>query len=144
MKRRKAGTASLEKRGGKHVFYKKELDEVDRELIRLILEVPSRTQRELGAFVGIREGAVAARYQHPVFQEALIELQRGEVEVITRARQRAARRLVRAIDSPNEENAIKVCMALLADVMPERKGEGFPVGAQEVQEWTILGRKIRF
>lgn len=99
----------------------RELDEVDKELIRLKLEVPGRSLVDLAELVGFEWKAVGKRMAHPMVKRTIYEYQKKAIDLVKEAKEKAARRLIKLIDSEHEPTAAKVCLALLADVLPAAK-----------------------
>ena len=96
-------------------YYKtSELDEVDRELLRLKLERPGITYMEMSEATGLKFGMLAARTLAPQFQQELTELQGEAIDIILKAKQKAARRLTRLIQSTDDNIALRAALAILS------------------------------
>jgi hypothetical protein len=104
-----------------HRKYLKELDEVDKELLRLKLEKASITYIEMAEAVGLTTRQICKRTLNPTFQKTLAEYQKRAIDIIVEAKERAARKLIKLIDSENDTVASKVCIALLAAELPAQR-----------------------
>lgn len=104
-------------------FNLRQLDEVDRHILQLKLENPAITMAEIGDKVGMKKGRVFVRLKNPVFVNALYELQLDTIEILHRAKQKAARRLTELIRAKSEMVSFLTCKALLEAELPATKHE---------------------
>jgi DNA-binding Lrp family transcriptional regulator len=119
----------------------KELDDIDKEMIRLRLERPTITYREIGEKLDLNLKQVWKRYNEPIFQRALTEFQKKAIDIILDAKAKAARRLVRLVDSENEQVAAKVCLALCADALPAIRHEHGGIDGKPIEYSVTEKRK---
>jgi Tfp pilus assembly protein PilE len=102
---------------------KTELDDFDKELLRAKLEQPQATLVELAARYDKNFKTIYLRTSQPLFQRTLKEYQKEALQIVLDARTKAARKLVKLIDSNSENVSARVCIAMLADVLPSEKVE---------------------
>jgi len=95
-----------------------QIDEVDRELLRLKLRYPTRTLTELAENVGLKYTQTIKRVNREEFQLMLRAAQLDAIGVIKEAKIKAARRIVKLVDSENEMVALKAAQMLCADILP--------------------------
>ena len=97
------------------------LDEVDKELLRLKLEKPTISYSVLAEKIGMSLQHVFKRCKDETFQKALAEYQKHAIDIVRDAKQKAARKLVKLVDSSDERVSLQTCLALCADVLPGAK-----------------------
>ncbi len=90
-----------------------ELDHVDAEILRLMLQHPKITQQTIGDIIGLSRRQVNVRIHAGKFQRALGEANRRAIELFEEHKTAAARRLGELIDDPDPHVAIRACIAHL-------------------------------
>lgn len=97
-----------------------ELDHVDGEILRLMLQYPKITQEAIGDAIGLSRKQVNGRINAPKFQNALQVATRSALEIFESNKARAARKLGSLLDSKDEHIAIR---AAIAHMWPHIHGE---------------------
>ncbi len=97
------------------------LDETDKELLRIKLEQPAISYSQLSGKLGMSLGQVYKRCKEEIFQKALTEYQKHAIDIVRDAKQQAARKLVKLINSTDDRVALNACLAICADVLPGTK-----------------------
>lgn len=100
---------------------KGELDELDMEILRHVLAKPTIPMMELQQLVGINRVSLWKRMGNEKFKETLREYQKSALEIIQSAREKAARKLVKLIDSKSDQVARDACRDIIADTLPAKK-----------------------
>lgn len=94
------------KRCDDEALKKTDLDDTDRRILRYLLEYPKISQREIGEWLHISQYAVSNRMNQPRFRKALIEFTCSTEDLLTRAANEAARRLIKLCVSSDDQNAV--------------------------------------
>jgi hypothetical protein len=97
-----------------------ELDHVDVEILRLVLQHPGITQEQIGDLVGLRRQQVNVRMRADKFQRALRAAQRSALEIVQDNSVAAARRLGELIRHEDPRVALRACIAHLAPLLYRR------------------------
>lgn len=104
---------------GHHKLNQDELDQIDREILRLLVEKPSRTLTEIGATIGMGFRQVYIRKTRPIFVRTLAELQKSAIQIVMDSKAEAVREIRRlAKNAKSESVRLQASMALAADVLP--------------------------
>lgn len=82
-------------------------DDVDRTMLRIILERPGITDRELGSYLNLERSRVNRRRNRPSFAKALEESRLDAMAIFVRNQAAAARKLGALINSANEYIAFR-------------------------------------
>lgn len=90
-----------------------DLDEVDRKMLAIKLTQPGISDRELGLLVGLKNTATNVRVNRAAFKRALEDSQLSALAIIARAQTKAAKQLEKALDSPNEEIALRAATEIM-------------------------------
>lgn len=89
------------------------LDAADKKLLQLMLSYPSMTNEELGSVVGLERSSVSRRTNDPKFLKALNEFYKEPLSIIEDNLRKAARVLVKALDSEDERIRVGVAIKIL-------------------------------
>lgn len=89
------------------------LDPYDMALLKLTLEYPAITARELAEHTGIGQSTIERRRLRPAFQKALRQLFLEPLDTIREAIQEVARRYVKLAKSENEAVSERACRQIL-------------------------------
>lgn len=98
-----------------------QFDLVDETIIQMRLAKPGVALHEIAAAVGLSTRAVAERWAKPKVQEAIAFYSKKVTEILREAREKAARKIVALVDSPNANVALRACEDLIADALPAKK-----------------------
>jgi hypothetical protein len=99
----------------------RELDDLDKELLRLKLEQPGRSNVDLATLTKHSWRTTIRRTSRPEFQAALKEYQKEAIDIVVSAKKEALRTIVRLMRSKDERVALKAALALGADELPAKK-----------------------
>lgn len=106
------------KRGGRrlsHQMYK--LDEVDHKLLRQLMEYPETTQKELAKMVGFSPSGLKKRIDRPAFKNAMKDIHLKTMDIFLKAQKLAARKLMKLVQSDDEQVALKACGMVMAPLI---------------------------
>lgn len=98
-----------------------EFDDLDKELLRLKLEQPGRSNVELAALTKRAWRTIIRRTSRPEFQAALQEYQKKAVDLVMGAKTKAVRKIISLLNSKDENIALKAAIAIAADMLPGKK-----------------------
>lgn len=97
-----------------------DIDEIDREIIRVKIESPSISDSELAKRVDICRAVATKRVQKEKVQKAIAELQKSAIQTLIDAQGEAARKLVTLMRKGTEGAQIKACIEILKGVLIEK------------------------
>jgi hypothetical protein len=107
------------------IHEKYNLDDVDRRIMKIILNNPGITNAEVGELVGFTEQGVGKRKNREVFQKAMAEQLMNAGELFKKAQEMAIRRLISFIQGKNEKYAFEASKIF-----------AFPLVQAQVQQLT--------
>lgn len=90
-----------------NIFLKYNLDETDRQMMRLLINNPGISNTDLGKLIGITEQAISKRRRRDTFQKAFAEQLMTAPELFKKAQELAIRRLISFIQGKNEKYAFE-------------------------------------
>lgn len=96
-----------------------ELDDIDREIIRLKIASPALTMTKLADIIGIHRTVVSKRLNKEQVRAAIEELQKTAIQILLDSQAEAARRLRTIMRTGKEENAVRACREILKGVLSE-------------------------
>lgn len=103
----------LQKGGRKRQADKWRIDELDRVIIKHLVEYPNTTQKELAKVANLSMSGIRHRINRPAFKKAMEDLHAKTEEIFLKAQTLAARRLMKLIQSDDDTIALRACnMAL--------------------------------
>ena len=97
-----------------------EIDEIDREIIRVKIESPSISDSELAKRVDICRAVARKRLEKDKVQKAIETLQKSAIQVLIDAQGEAARKLVGLMRNGTEGAQIKACIEILKGVLADK------------------------
>ena len=98
------------KRGGrKPAYLKYKIDDVDKRIIQHLLEYPDTTQKDLANQFGYSVSGIINRIKRPAFVNAMKDMHLKTMDIYLSAQTLAARRLMKLIQSSDEQVALKAC-----------------------------------
>ena len=110
-----------ERRGvkGRKKHEVEELDMIDHKLLAELDRNPGISYKDLGALVGMSESGVRKRYGKPRFRAALAELKRSTWDLIQRAKQVSARRLMGLANDKDPNIALRAAQLLFGPTLQD-------------------------
>lgn len=96
-----------------------ELDAIDHEIIRLKLEFPNMTQKEIAARLKLHKNTICDRWQKASLQKHVREAQKGALQILLDSQAEAARRLKVHMRDADPDISIKACKEILKGVLSE-------------------------
>jgi DNA-binding Lrp family transcriptional regulator len=90
-----------------------ELDAIDQRILQLVLTYPGITDKEISEEVGLDRSTVNLRKNAPKVQAALNRYLQEPIDTIRDAMKKAARVLVKALDSQNEKVRVTTAIKIL-------------------------------
>lgn len=96
-----------------------DLDEVDREIVRVKLEKPNITNIDLAEMLGMHRQTLAKRLKKEKLQRQIIEAQKSALQILLEAQSEAARRLKMLMRDDNKDVSMKACKEVLKGVLSE-------------------------
>ena len=99
-----------------HIF-----DDIDKEILRLKLEKPTITLSDLSQRIGMSVNSIFKRTKDETFLKVMEDYQRTALQIVADAKERAARKLVKLLDSTDDRVAFQAAIALCADILPGSK-----------------------
>lgn len=100
----------LEKLG---IFERYDLNETDKKVIQYKLRFPDITQNEIAQLCSISDNMVSLIFQKPSVKLILKEFEGDWLEMLVNAKEKAAKRLIKLIDSKTESIALRTCESIL-------------------------------
>ncbi len=124
-----------------------ELDSEDLEILRLILNHPGITHRQIAELRGVRRRqTITERINKPKFQRALAEANRPAMEIIQASQARAARKIAKLIDHEDPRIALRAAELIVAPLIRESgdaENASFLRFVQEAYELATKGSDSR-
>ena len=96
-----------------------QLDLIDHRMLAELDRNPGISYRELGELVGMSEAGVRKRYGKPRFRLALEELKRSTWDLIQRAKQVSARRLMSLANDKDPNIALRAAQLLFGPTLQD-------------------------
>jgi DNA-binding Lrp family transcriptional regulator len=115
------------------------LDETDHKLLKHIIEFPQTSFKELGKIIGMSANGVRKRYKKPAFQKALEDIKSETWDLIRRAQNLAARRLMKLVQDSDKKVALRACELIMQPLLS--KAEVEIKNVQEVIYRTRFGEQ---
>lgn len=130
MKRNKDDDDSIKKKMGRpphppnYKPPKYKLDEIDRILVKHLIQFPAISQSELGKIVGMTRAGVAFRMKRPAFTKAMNDQLMTTPFLLKSGQEIALRRLIQIIQSGDAKLAIEAAKILLYPLVSGRTLDG--------------------
>lgn len=98
-----------------------QLQDIDREIIRLLVDYPDIKNKDLARVLSTNVHDIASRKGKAIVKKALIELFQTNKDLLVRTQQMALHRLMKLIQSPDESIALRATQIALTPMMNEYK-----------------------
>lgn len=109
-----------------------EIDDIDKELIRLKIENPSITKTALSEKLGVCRENIINRLDKDSVKKAIIELQKGALDILLEGQTKAARKLIKLLDSSDERIVLKAASEILKGVLSDK----IDVNVNTFKDWV--------
>jgi DNA-binding Lrp family transcriptional regulator len=96
-----------------------ELDDIDRNIIKLKLEKPGISGADIARIIGGSKERVNKRLQKEKVQDVLKQATKPAIDILLEAQPKAARRLIKELNSEDSNIAIKAAREILKGVLSE-------------------------
>jgi predicted HTH transcriptional regulator len=107
-----------------------DLDDMDKEIIRLKVQNPKITDTELGKRFKVTRHTVAKHLKKEKVKFALNQLQQSALDVLLNAQSEAARRMIKHMRDTDPDISLKACKEILTGVLAKSiniKGDRGPI-----------------
>lgn len=91
-----------------------ELDELDRKLLKMIVEYPELTQESLALACNVSHSTVHSRLGKPAFKRARADMMKNFIELLTDAQTAACRRLRQLVQDADKSIALAAIRLAMA------------------------------
>ena len=117
------------------------LTDLDRELIRLLVDYPDITSEELAELLGVEQLKASQMRNKPAVKKALIELFEENKDVLVRVQKQALFRLMKLVNSDNDNIALRAVQTALMPMLNEYKIKAETKDIKEIIFRSKIGSK---
>lgn len=111
-------------KGDPEILQLYQLDELDREILRLLCEHPGISYEHIGGLLGITNSVVSKRANKPGFKNALSDVRDDTYKLLKKAQSLAVKRLAQILaTSDNERNVIEAAKVLTTPLFNKQQIE---------------------